>query len=207
MPVIAFSGYVTTPGTQTLSSTLTWAQSAGDLIVLLINYDGSITQPSDTSGNVYTQFGTPSSSNNSHETIYYCLGAKAAGAGANTVTIAQSAPGTGIDFSVAVFGFSAPGHTWVQDQYINNSQGNATAITTGSVTTTHAVEVLVSGTAADNSITARSGGSWVTEPLDSQGDAQEYLIVDSVQTDIAATYTQSMPGLGMSQLGTFAVEP
>jgi hypothetical protein len=205
-PVIAFSGYVTSSAFRTLSSTLTWAQSAGDLIVLLINYDGSITQLSDTSGNVYAPFGTPSSNYYSHQTIYYCLDAKAAGAGANTVTITQSAPEAGIDFSVAVFGFSAPGHTWVQDQYVNNSQSSA-SFTTGSVTTVYASEVLVSGTAVDSSITQASGGSWVTEPLDAQGDAQEYLIVDSVQSVIAATYTQLVPGLAMSQLGTFAAKP
>jgi hypothetical protein len=206
-PVIAFRGYTTTSAFRTLSSTLTWAQSAGDLIVLLINYDGSITQLSDTSGNVYAQFGTPSSNNYSHQTIYYCLDAKVAGAGANTVTIAQSMPEAGVDFSVAVFGFSAPGHTWVQDQYINNSQSNVTSFTTGSVTTMYANEVLVSGTAVVSSITSASGGSWVTEPVDAQLDAQEYLIVDSVQSVIAANYTQSIAGVAMSQLGTFAAKP
>jgi hypothetical protein len=197
-------------GVQMLSSTLSWSQSAGDLIVLLINYDPSLGlgQVSDTAGNAYTQFGSPAVDAGYHETMYYCLGAKAAGAGANTVNVQQSAPGlmTG-DFSVNVFGFSAPGRTWVQDRYTNNAQINTTAVTTGSVTTTYADEVLVAGTAVDSHDFAASGGSWTAEPTDGLGDMQEFLIVDSIQTDIAATFTQTQALNALSQLGTFAAKP
>jgi hypothetical protein len=213
MPVIALGGYAVATdgnaGAQALSDTLTWAQSAGDLIVLLINYDASLSlaQISDTSGNVYTPFGSAISNADYNEAMYYCLGAKAAGAGANTVTVRLSATGIQGSFSVAVFGFTAPGHTWMKDQYVNDSQTNVTSVTTGIVTTTHANEVLISGTGVHAHVQAASGGSWITEPTDGLGDAQEYLVVDSIQTDLAATYVQNVAGIALSQLGTFAAGP
>jgi hypothetical protein len=213
-PPIAFSGYATAgaaaTAVQTLSPSLAWAQSAGDLIVLLINYTPglSLSQIGDVSGNAYTQFGAPVSNTVYGETMFYCLSAKAAGAGANTVTVSLSGVSIAGDFSVAVFGFSAPGHGWTQDQYVNNSQTNVTSVTTGNVTTTYANEVLVSGTGVDHHTTMGSGGRWIAEPPDGLDDMQEYLIVSSIQTDIAATYTQSpQPAKALSQLGTFAARP
>jgi hypothetical protein len=212
--IISLSGYATAgtaaAAAQTLSPTLTWAQSTGDLIVLLINYTPglSLSQIRDVSGNVYTQLGAPVSNMVYGETMFYCLSAKAAGVGANTVTVSLSAVSIAGDFSVAVFGFAAPGHTWTQDQYVNNSQTNVTAVTTGNVTTTYANEVLISGTGVDHYTTMGSGDGWIAEPPDGLDDMQEYLIVSSIQTDIAATYTQSpQPGKALSQLGTFAARP
>jgi hypothetical protein len=211
---ITFRGYATAadPGTsvQILAPSLPWAQSTGDLIVVLINYGPalSVSQISDRSGNPYALFGSPIANASYREAMYYCLSANAAGAGDNAVTVALSAVGSKGDFSVAVFGFAAPGHAWTQDRYVNDSQADASAITSGGVSTSYANEVLVSGTGVDNYATAGSGGSWIMEPTDGLGDLQEYLIVSSLQTNIAATFTQSpTPGNALSQLGTFAARP
>jgi hypothetical protein len=214
-PVIVFRGYATAsdPGigdVQVLSPVLNWPQSAGDLIVLLINYDRSLTlsEVSDTSGNVYARFGTPVINAAYSETMYYCLDAKAAASGANIVTVKQSAPSAALgDYSVNAFGFGAPGRTWAQDVYSNNSQYNVNAVNTGPVTTNYADEVLVAGTGVDNVVVAGSGGNWVTEPVDGLGDLQEYLIVDSVQTNLAATFMQQQTKNAVSQLGTFVAKP
>jgi hypothetical protein len=212
-PVITFTGYATDndvngPG-QALSPTLGWEQLAGDLIVVLINYDPSVslTQISDSAGNVYTQFGSPTADDDYHETMYYCLSAKAAGVNANTITVNFSADTRVASSSVAVFGFTVPGYTWIQDQYINSSQIDVIAVTSGSVTTRYANEVLVSGTGVRTEVTLASGGSWVAEPKDAYGDVQEYQIVTSTQATIAATFTQSLSAPAVSQLGTFAVTP
>jgi hypothetical protein len=212
--IIAFGGYATAAdpdaSLQALSPSLTWAQSAGDLIVLLINYDPNLglVQISDVSGNAYTEFGPPVTNAAYHEAMYYCLNAKAAAAGANAVTVSLNAPARAGYFSVAVFGFAAPRHTWAQDRYVNNSQTDASSVTTGVVTTSFPNEVLVSGTGVDRHATEGSGSPWVTGPMDPLGDLQEYLIVSSIQTDIAATYTQSPPPANaVSQLGTFAAKP
>jgi hypothetical protein len=212
-PVITFTGYTTaddSSAAQALSSTLGWEQSAGDLIVVLINYDLqlSLNQVSDLSGNAYTQFGSPVSDGQFyHETMYYCLSAKAAGANTNKITVILSGVARLGYFSVSVFGFTAPGYTWIQDQYINSNQSNVTAVNTGSVTTRYANEVLVAGSGVQHLATAGSGGGWVVEPMDGLGDRQEYQIVTSIQASIAATFTQAMSGVALSQLGTFAAVP
>jgi hypothetical protein len=212
--VITLRGYATASdygvaGIQTLSPALNWTQSQGDLLVLLINYGGSLslTQVSDTSGNVYARFGTPVTNAEYSEAMYYCVGAKAAAAGANTVNVTQSAPGTVGDFSVSAFGFGAPGRNWVQDQYINDSQTDASVVSTGTVTTTYPDEVLLAGTGVDSHVAAGSGGSWVAEPVDGLGDLQEFMIVGSLQIDMSATFVQAMTGVAVSQLGTFAAKP
>jgi hypothetical protein len=195
-------------GVQSLQSTIDWAQSAGDLIVLLINYDSQVgtNVVSDTSGNVYTQFGSPASDPTYGETMYYCLGAKAAAASANIVTVDLSAPAMTGTFSINLFGFSAPGRTWIQDQYSNDSQMNTADVTSGAVTTRFANEVLVAGTGVDTSVVKPTDG-WIDEGVDNLGDRHEFLIVDSVQTGIAATFTQRAIGYAVSQLGTFAAMP
>jgi hypothetical protein len=211
--VITFTGYATAidynDAGPALSPTLGWEQSAGDLIVLLINSDPQVgvSQITDSSGNAYAQFGSPVSDGDYNETMYYCLGAKGAGVSANTVTVNFSAVARAGTSSVAVFGFKAPGYAWIQDQYINNSQSSVTAVTTGSVTTRYANEALVSGTGVITHVTAGSGGSWVVEPRDALGDVREYQIVTSIQASIAATFTQAMLGVAVSQLGTFAAVP
>jgi hypothetical protein len=213
MPVITFTGYATATdhdgSVQVLSPTLGWQQSAGDLVVLLINYDVplSISQISDTAGNAFTQFGSPVTDMDYHETMYYCLSAKAAGANANAITVKLSGMSALGTFSVAVFGFTAPGYAWLQDQYVDNTQSSGVAVTTGTVTTRYANEVLVSGTGVATVVTMASGGGWVVEPEDGLGDVQEYQIVTSIQTTIAATFTQRQSGDAVSQLGTFAVTP
>jgi hypothetical protein len=212
--VITLRGYSTASdygvaGIQTLSPTLDWTQWPGDLIVLLINYGASLSlsQVSDTSGNVYARFGTPVTNAEYSETMYYCFGAKAASAGANTVNVTQSAPGIVGGFSVNAFGFSAPGRNWVQDQYINDSQTDASIVLTGGVTTTYPDEVLLAGSGVHYHVDAGSGGSWIAEHEDGLGDLQEFMIVDSVQIYISATFVQSMAGVALSQLGTFAAKP
>ena len=209
-PTIGFGGFASATdvdgGVQILSPTLGFEQGPGDLLVLLINYDPllTITQIGDASGNSYTQFGSSVSNADYIETMYYCLSAKPSLPAVNSVSVELSAVGATGQFSVTVYDFTARGFAWLQDQYINSSQNNVSSVTTGNVTTAYPNEVLVSGTGVHAHITAGSGGGWVTEPRDDLGDTQEFLIVDSIQTNIAATYTQSQPGIALSQLGTFA---
>lgn len=77
----------------------------------------------------------------------------------------------------------------------NTAAGSSATITSGTITTTNANDILFGGGMASGNIAAGGGeAGWTFQQNSSTGDGSEYIIVSSTQTNIAATFTQSPSG-------------
>jgi hypothetical protein len=95
-----------TGSVSTASATFAQAQSAGDLIVLVVGWGGnaSITQVSDSAGNGYAATIAPTHiSAGITQAIYYAKGIAAAAAGGNSVTVTLNAVATPVDLRAAEY--------------------------------------------------------------------------------------------------------
>lgn len=221
MPIITFGdgthpGYAeadTTGGASaTVNVALTWAQAAGDLILVWVSFAVSAgpllaAYPQDTSGNVYVPIGTSEtdSSNNFTGVLFACLHAKAAAASANTVTVKDTTAGAAGDLLVSVFGWTAPGYIWILDQFSKN-RGNSTTATPGAVTTVYPNEVLAAFATVANTVTAGPSSPWNNEPADPNGGMESYYIATTTQSAVNPSYTQTT-GVWISVIATFAAIP
>lgn len=218
MSIITQSGYVeadTNGGASTtVNAVLTWAQAAGDLIVVMVNVAVAsapilAAYPQDTSGNKYVPIGTSETdtSNNFTGVFYACLNAKAASASANTVTVKDTTAGAAGDLLVAVFGATAPGYIWILDQF-NKNRGTGTSVTPGAVTTVYPNEFLTSFAIVANALTTPFPGSpWINEAVDPNGGQESYYIATTTQSGVNPTFTQNSSGVWVALIATFAAIP
>lgn len=142
-------GYVqsawNTPSGAVSSTTVTYAgvQTAGDLNVVSVGWNGSthIQSVVDSAGNTYTLAAGPTVRTDCCAmATYYAKNIAAAAAGTNTVTVTLDGPTWFLDVKILEYSgldASSPLDTWV------GAHGNGTAMSSGSLTTTTANELLV----------------------------------------------------------------
>jgi hypothetical protein len=126
----------------TVSATFTQAQSAGDLIVLVVGWGGnaSVTQVSDSAGNGYAASIAPTHiSAGITQAIYYAKGIAAASAGGNTVTVTLGAPTTPLDLRAVEYAGLDPVAPYDTSAAFG---GRSTTASSGAVTTTSARELV-----------------------------------------------------------------
>jgi hypothetical protein len=218
MPVIVFSGRAhgdnAGGASPTVGAALTWSQSKGDLIVVQVAYGIHVGQsplagyPQDTRGNTYVQIGTTISDTSGFFSLamYACLNAEAASLNSNLVEFAVSTPESAADMSVEVFGATAPGSTWIPDQFSNARGSGTSGIAPGAVTTTYPNEFLVAADGVGYATTGDPSVPWNSEPVDGLGNVQSYYVASSTQV-ANPTYAQSPSSTWCAQIGTFAAKP
>jgi hypothetical protein len=131
------SGAVTTA-----SATFTQAQSASDLIVVVVGWGGagSVTQVSDSVGNGYATTIAPTHiSAGITQVIYYAKGIAAASAGSNTVTVTLSAASTPLDLRAVEYSGLDPVSPYDTSVAFG---GRSTTASSGPATTTSARELV-----------------------------------------------------------------
>jgi chitodextrinase len=191
---------------QTLQSsvnlTLTSAQNAGDLNVVFIGWhtaSAQITSVTDTKGNVYVPaLGPTVSSDNRIQYIYYAKNIVAAAASGNTLTVTMTALVDNLDVRVAEY--SGVDTTNPLDGVIG-AVGDSTSMSTGSLTTTNANDVLVASNYVSHSTTA-ADPSFTQQMITTDQDILEDRIVTSTGSYSAAA-TQNVTGPWIIQMAAF----
>jgi len=195
--------------TTNLSVTLTSAQSLGDLIVLITDYDNTLSiisggSVTDTAGNTYSQATTATDTVDYNQDIWYCLSAKASSASANAVKVTVSGTNSAGNFSVRVWTANTTVGTWSLDKHSTNfAASGASTVTPGAVTTTSLNELLVTGTGVGHTVTGGPAG-WVNSTNDGLGDRGASLIATTIQTAINPAFTVNTAGSFVCSQATFA---
>jgi YD repeat-containing protein len=199
---------VLNPGSS-VTATYTSAQSAGDLNVVIIGWGGkgSIPPPTapssvtDSKGNTYVLAVGPTgnSTGNGSQSIYYASNILAAGAGSNSVTISfgstsfphlslQIAEYSGVATSSPLDGTSA-------------GIGTNATVTSGSVTTTNANDLLIGGDYLD-AATGAAGSGFTLRVASAYNNVLEDQIVTSTGS-YAATAPVTGPDWWIMQIAAF----
>ena len=112
-------------------------------------------------------------------------------AGAMTVTLTF---GSGSETEMDIYEVTGMPTTAVTDGS-NTASGSNVTITSGTITTTNAHDILFAGGMASGNISSSGGeAGWTFQTNATTGDGSEYIIVSSTQTNIAGTFTQSPSG-------------
>ena len=193
----------TTLNTSNTSVTINYAsaQSAGDLNVVIVGWEvatSDVSSVTDTKGNTYTLAVGPTRDTSQSVSIYYAKNIAAATAGANTVTVTFNASVFGADVRIAEYSgidTSAP------FDVANGASGSGTALSSGSMTTTTANEVIVGGNVLANSTTA-VGSGFTSRVQTTHGHILEDRIVTATGS-YAATATQGPSGIWAMVGATF----
>jgi hypothetical protein len=174
-----------------VSVTLSAAQAAGDLNLVIVGFGDNIsklTSITDTRGNQYTlAAGATTSAGHGVQVIYYAKSIAAAAAGANTVTVKFT--GTVLYPDVRVVEYSGLDPNNPLDVAIGAS-GTGTAVNSGVITTTNANDLLVGADYIGAGFTAV--GSGYTQRIVTNPDAD--LVEDRIVAatgSYSATSTQS----------------
>jgi chitodextrinase len=194
----------TAPGTSLTSVTVTYAaaQTAGNLNVIAIGWLDSthqIQSVTDTKGNVYAVAASPVVISGSRsQAIYYAKNIAVAAAGANTVTVTFNGSTAGPDIRIAEY--SGLNTASPLDVSVGAS-GNGTTLSSGSVTTTSANDLLVG--ANNVAHTTTSPGSNFTQRLqtDNQNILEDRIV--SATGSYSAGATQSPSGDWIMQMVAF----
>ncbi len=191
-------GYSSSQGSAATGSvTFTGAQTAGDLNVLIVGWGGS-TGPSsitDSKGNTYVLAVGPTGS---EQSIYYAKNIAAAAAGANTVTVTFSSSVSFLDIRVAEY--SGIDTSSPLDGAVGAS-GTAVSISSGSLTTTNANDLLVAGDYTSQTTTA-AGSGYTQRLITHYSDILEDEIV-TTPGSYAGTATQNATGSWIMQMAAF----
>lgn len=188
-----------------LTNTYIGAQSAGDLNVVAIGWEGNtvtLNTISDIKGNTYSPVATVIQGT-IVEALYYAPNIAAAGAGANTVTVTFTGSPMGVDIRAAEYsGVATSSPLDVAPSAGTGASG--TALTTGSANTTQAVDLLVGTTyAAGNS----SAGTGYTQRILSPDGSLVEDKVTSTTGSYTVTATQSISGAWIIQGAYFKAAP
>lgn len=206
-PSIAFVQVAnTTTNTASASVNIAYAsaQHAGDLNVVIVGWEdatSNITSVADSKGNSYALAVGPTR-NTGHNSlaIYYARNIAAATAGANIVTVTFNTTAAGPDIRIAEY--SGIDTTSPLDA-ANGATGTGTALSTASMNTTTANELIVGGDQLSNN-TAAVGTGFTQRVLTSHSHVLEDRIV-STTGSYAATATQSPSGYWTMIGATFRV--
>ena len=185
----------TTLGTAVSSVTINYtaAQNAGDLNVVIVGWEdatANVTSVTDTKGNTYAlAVGPTRSPTHNSLALYYAKNIAAATAGANTVTVTFNTAAAGPDIRIAEYSGI---DTASPLDASNGSTGTGTAVTTASMTTTFANELIVGGDQLANSTNA-VGTGFTQRVLTAHSHVLEDRIVTSTGS-YAVSATQSAGG-------------
>jgi hypothetical protein len=179
------------------------AQIAGDLSVVMIGWykAGSIVSVTDSSHNAYALAVGPTTSPTGVESqaVYYACSIAGAAAGANTVTVTFQSASQHPDVRIAEYSGIA-GSACV-DRTVSGT-GTTTAIDSGSLTTTHAHDLLV-GSNKVFYLTSAGDPTYTTRRISDFGDLVEDRVVTTTGS-YHATATENMTGGWVMQLVAFA---
>ncbi|MGH8231203.1 MAG: fibronectin type III domain-containing protein, partial [Steroidobacteraceae bacterium] len=187
-----------------LSVTYTAAQTAGDLNVVAVGWSDAtsrINSITDSKGNNYQiAVGPTTSPGNATQVLYYAQSIAAAAAGTNTVTITFN---TSVAYpDVRVVEYSGIATSGALDVAVGASAGTGTALSSGSITTTNANDLLVG--ADDIGAGFNAVGSGYTKRLLTVPDAN--LVEDRVVSatgSYSASSTQAPSSWWVMQLAAF----
>ena len=176
------------------------AQLAGDLNVVVVGWfmAGTVTSVVDTSGNLYAIATGPASSGPESQTIYYKCGIAGAAANANTVVVTFAGATQQPDVHVIEYSGTRAGACL--DRAVS-ATGSGTAMSVGSLATTHAHDLLVAATFQVNQATT-GDPSYTSRGIDNFGDLVEDREVGATGT-YQALATQNTSGAWVMQLAAF----
>src|SRR5579862_1328146 len=187
-------GNYATPQSSPASVTVTFAgaQAAGDLNVVVVGWNDSsatVSSVTDSLGNVYSLAAGPTTiSGVATQSIYYAPNIKAAGAGANVVTVAFSKAAAFPDIRILEYSGTA---TATPVDITSSATGSGGTDNSGSVTTTNASD-LIFGANIVTGVTTGPGTSFTQRILTSpDGDIAEDRIVTAT-----GSYSATAPGSG-----------
>jgi chitodextrinase len=191
------------PSAATITVAFAAAQSAGDLNVVIIGWHDStstVQAVTDTKGNNYVPAVGPTvSSGNATQRIYYARSIAAAAAGANTLTVVMNAAPKSPDLRVVEYSGLDPNNPF--DVGIGAS-GSSTAISSGTVTTSTASDLLV-GADYIAGVTGTAGAGYTQRVVTSpDSDLVEDDIV-AITGSYSASATQTSSGWWVMQLAAF----
>ncbi len=173
----------------TVSVVYSAAQNAGDLNVVSLGWNDStatVTSVADSSGNQYTRAVGPTVvSGYCSQSIYYAKNIRAAGAGANTVTITFSTAAVAPD--IRILEYNGADVNSPVDVTAANS-GNSSSTSSGSATTTNPTDLIFG---ANLVLTTTGGpGSGFTSRMITQPDGD---IAEDQMTSSAGSYSATAP--------------
>ncbi len=187
----------------TVSVRYTSAQSAGDLNVVFVGWDdatSTVQSITDSNGNVYAVAAGPTvDPGNATQVVYYAKNISAAAAGANTVTVTFSGSVSYPD--VRALEYSGISTTNPVDVTASNYGSSGTALSSGSLSTTTANDLLVASGNVQHTSTFVAGTGF-TQRLDSSWNLVEDAMVATTGT-YNATSAQNNSGYWVMQLVAF----
>ncbi|MGC2462498.1 MAG: fibronectin type III domain-containing protein [Steroidobacteraceae bacterium] len=205
-PITSIQQNYATPHTASTSVAVVYssAQNAGDLNIVVVGwYPGagvSISSVTDSKGNSYSlAVGPTVSSGNATQSIYYAKNIAAAAAGANTATVNFS--GSVPEADIRILEYSGLNTTSPLDVAVGAS-GTGTALSSGSVTTSNANDLLVGADMVLNSFAAVGTGYTARIITSPNSDLVEDQAVAATGS-YSATSTQTASGWWVMQLAAF----
>jgi YD repeat-containing protein len=185
-----------------ITATYTTAQSAGDLNVVAISWEGSagsVQSITDSMGNTYAiAVGPTADSGTASETIYYAKNITAASANSNTITITFASAVPHPDLRIAEYsGISTSSPLDVTA----GATSTGTSMSSGSATTTNANDLIVGANVVAHSTTG-PGSGFTERQLTSHDDIFEDEIV-STTGSYSATAPQDTSGWYVMQMAAF----
>jgi len=191
-------------GSQTsVTCTFPGAQTAGNLIIVSVTGNSSgtdVTGVTDSKGNTYVRanLNDTFASGPIWNTTFYAKNIAAAAAGANTVTVALTSTSS---TDVRIFEFSGLDPSAPLDQ-TGSAHGSLGTVSSASVTTTTASELLFGSCGTAGGVSAYGTGWTGLEITSPNTDADEYQIVAATGS-YAASFTISPGGPSVVQIATF----
>jgi hypothetical protein len=185
----------------TVIAKFTSAQNAGDLNVVVVGWfmAGTVVSVTDTSGNLYTLAGGVTySATNENEQIYYKCGIAGAAAAVNNVTATFATNGQ--DPAIRILEYSGIQTSGCFDSVGGGTSSTGTAMD-GSVTTSHAHDLIVGATFQLNAATA-ADATFRNRGNDSFGNLAEDKEVQTTGT-YHATATENTSGAWVLEVAAF----
>jgi hypothetical protein len=186
----------------TASVNFSSAQGAGDLNVVVIGWIGSASNApssvSDSENNTYTLAVGPTRYGGLAEAIYYAANIKAASAGSNSVTVTMNGSVSYLDVQTTEYSGIVTSNPL--DGAIG-SGGTALAMSSGSVTTSNANDLLIGDVYLNGGVTS-VGSGYTLRQTTNFGSILEDEVV-SATGNYAATATQGSAGNWIMQVAAF----
>jgi Domain of unknown function (DUF1929)/Bacterial Ig domain len=166
------------------------AQTAGDTNFIFVTVTGTASAPTsvgDAINGAYTLVGNSTANTSDTVYLYARFNIAAASAGANTISFGTPSGGN-VSWSCAEYSGIAP----ILDGSVQTGSGTGTAISTGSLTTTNANDLIlvVAGDANSGAITAGSG---YTQRIVNTGQTNNFALQDQIVSS-TGTFTGPMTG-------------
>jgi hypothetical protein len=194
---------VLNPSASVVVAPYTKGQATGDLNVVIVGWNdttANISSVIDTVGNVYLLAGGPTQiSGTASQSIFYAKNIRAAGAGANTVTVTFNTAAAYPD--LRILEYSGISTLNAVDVFVG-ATGNGTTSSSGAVTTTNAADLLVGANYVQTS-TSGSGTGFTQRLLTTpDGDIAEDSVV-SATGSYSATAPLGLQGWSVTQMVAF----